>query len=161
MHGMLSKVEYNEARALCDAANKAMRDNWPEWEKGGLVPESVTSHPDYLACTNEIRGKVEQYEILTNTPETIFAYIGAPMGNGMGCDGVAGQSYPVTVWTGEKIGNATKGATWRVGRYGDRLSQFYARINGREFTGRSQGQGMYIKLKETADSKRSRLNKQP
>ena len=159
MHGMLSKAEYNEARALCDAAHKAMRDNWPQWENGGAVPESVTSHPDYLACTNEIRGKVEQCEILTNTPEAIFAYIGAPMGNGMGCDRIVGQTYPVTVWTGDKIGIATKGATWRAGPYGDELSQFYARINGREFTGRGQGQGMCIKLKETAESKRKRLSK--
>ena len=158
MHGMLSKVEYNEARALCDAAHKAMCDNWPGWANGGAVPKSVSTHPDYLACNNEIRGKVEQYEILTDTPETIFAYIGAPMGNGMGCDGFVGQSYPVTVWTGEKIGNATKGATWRVGNYGDELSQFYARINGREFTGRGQGQGMCIILKERAESKRKRLS---
>ena len=156
MNGMLSESQYVEMRAICDAATKALRENWPEWARGGAVPEAVTSHPDYMACNNDMRGKLEQYEILTDTPETIFAYIGAPMGNGMGCDRALGQSYPVTVWTGDKLGHATKSAAWRVGSYGETLSQFYARINGREFTGRSQGDGMHIKLKETAESKRNR-----
>lgn len=85
----------------------------------------------------------------------IVAYIGKAKGNGMGCDRILGQSYTVTNWKGKVIGNATKGSTWRVNSYiGTYMSQFYAKIDGKEYTGRSFGVGMSIVLKETAKSKR-------
>jgi hypothetical protein len=87
--------------------------------------------------------------------DRIVAYIGKANSNGMGCDRVAGQSYDVTDWHGNVIGKATKGATWRVRSYvGTHISQYYARINGKEYTGRSFGTGMSIVLRETAASKR-------
>ena len=82
---------------------------------------------------------------------SIIAYIGKANRNGMGCDRIIGQSYDVTDWHGNKIGFATRGASWPVNSYmGGTMSQYYARIDGREYTGRSFGEGMYIKLRPTA-----------
>lgn len=87
--------------------------------------------------------------------DKILAYIGAPKGNGMGCDRVVGQSYEVTDWHGTVIGFATKGAQWPVNScVGTYMAQYYARIDGREYTGRSFGQGMAIVLRLTAASAR-------
>lgn len=106
---------------------------------------------------NDIKGKVEQYELWHSTPETFAAYIGTPEKNGMGIDREIGQTYPVTVWTGLPIGNATKGASWRVqSAFGTHMHQFYARVNGREFTGRGFGEGMAVVFRETAESKRNK-----
>lgn len=151
----LSAAEYAAKRATIDAAQRMTEKMWPEWRKGGVVPAELCATAEYKAATNEVRGEVEQYELLRDLPETIVAYVGKGKGNGMGCDRVLGQTYPVTVWTGLELGNATKGASWRVNSYmGTHMHQFYARIGGREYTGRSMGEGMCIVLRETAQSKR-------
>lgn len=151
----LTAEQYAIERAICDKAQAFWKAN-ATYSKGGWSSMSaeLSAHPDYAACDNAMRGRVEQFEILRDLPETLVAYIGARRENGMGCAREIGAGYPVTVWTGLQIGNATKGATWRAGY--DSLSQFYARIGGREYTGRGQGEGMSIVLRETAASKRAR-----
>lgn len=137
----ISAEEFAELAPKVDANQAAMRN--------GLHP-----FPD---IGNEETGKVEQYRLLTETPDYIVAYLGEPNRNGTGLDRVLGQSYPVTVWTGQKIGFATLGSSWRVNSYiGSTMGQYYATINGREFTGRGFGAGMSIVLRETAASKRAR-----
>lgn len=125
--------------------------------KGNYLTAKQAKHKTYAACDNAMRGRVEQYEILTDLPDVIFAYIGKANCDGMGCDGTVGQTYQVTTFTGDSLGVATKGASWLIRSYiGNTMSQFYARIKGREYTGRGFGSGMCIRLKETAASKRAR-----
>lgn len=151
----ISAEQYATERAVCDKAEAY-------WQRvtGGkrnYITAEEAQHPDYRACDNAMRGRAEQYELVHDTPERFVAYIQSGNRNGMGCDGVLGQSFNVTTWTGDKIGRATKGSTWRVNSFmGTHMSQFYATINGREFTGRSFGEGMCINLRETAASKRKR-----
>lgn len=156
----ISQSEYKTKKAICDKAAAILKKLAPDtYNKEGVVPTCVIDHPDYKACNNTIRGEVEQYELLHNPPEKLIAYIGTGNKNGMGCDRIIGQTYPITVWTGLPIGNATIGSSWRVNSYmGTHMHQFYARIAGREYTGRSFGEGMCIILKETAASKKSRSN---
>lgn len=153
----LSPEQYAQARAIVDRAAAYWKAH-ATFDRSGWSSMSaeLAAHPDYAACSNEIRGQVEQFELLRDMPEKFTAYIGQPARNGMGCDRIVGQTYPVTVWTGERLGNATRGAFIRSNQYGERMYQFYARINGRDYTGRSYGPGMYISLRETADSKRNR-----
>lgn len=152
----IDRETYYRERALCD---KAMRylERIQEREGRDYITAEEAARPDYSACDNEMRGRVEQFEILHNPPERLVAYIGNANRNGMGCDRTAGQTYPVTVWTGRPIGYATRGRGWRVNSFhGSRMFQFYARIAGREYTGRGFGEGMCISLRETAESKRKR-----
>ena len=147
-------------KTICDKAVAILKELAPDtYNKGGAIPKVVIDHPDYKACNNTIRGEVEQYELLNNPPEELIAYIGTGNKNGMGCDRIMGQTYPITVWTGLPIGYATKSSSWRVDSYiSSHMHQFYAQIAGREYTGRSFGEGMYIRLKETAASKKSHSN---
>lgn len=151
----ISAEQYAIERAICDKAaeyaERVMCEGGEKRKRNYLTAEEC-AHADYAACNNDMRGRVEQYELLNNPPEVIFAYVGQPKGNGLGCDGIIGQSYPITVWPGHVIGNATRGNGWRQGY--DTFHQYYARIAGREYTGRSAGPGMWIKLRETAESKR-------
>ncbi len=152
---MLTQDQYEIERAICDKAD-AYFDAHCETHKGGwrTLSAELAANPEYKACDNAMRGRVEQFEILRDLPERIFAYIGVGKKNGIGCDRIVGQSYAVTVWTGDVLGNATRGATWRQGM--TTMGQFYARIGGREYTGRGQGEGRCIALRETAESKRRR-----
>lgn len=156
----ISRETYELEREVCNRANayaeRIMCEGGDKRKRNYLTAEE-TKHPDYAACDNDMRGRVEQYEILRDLPEMIFAYIGEGKKNGMGCDRLRGQSYPVTVWTGHPIGNATLGSKWRIDSYmSSHMYQWYARIGGREYTGRGPGVGMYVRLRETAESKRKR-----
>lgn len=152
----ISAEQYAIERAICDKAADYWKAN-ATFSKSGWssLSANLAAHPDYAACNNDMRGRVDQYETLRDLPATIVAYIGKPNRNGMGVDRVMGQTYPVTTWTGLPLGFATKGATWRVNSYvGTHMSQFYARIGGREYTGRGFGEGCAIVLRLTAESKR-------
>lgn len=108
---------------------------------------------------NDARAVLEHYDLANNPPESFVAYIGKQIA-GRGLDGRLGNEpplYELTLWTGRKIGNATMPRSWRVNSYiGSRLFQIYACAFGREYTGRGFGEGMAIRLKETAESKRKR-----
>lgn len=156
---VLSPSQYEIERAICDKATayaeSVMCDGGSKRKRNYMTADEC-KHPDYAACDNDMRGRVEQFEILRDLPEQLTAYIGNREPNGMGVERMVGRSYPVTVWTGLQIGNCTlvehSGGRWRF----DRTYQCYATIGGREYTGRTQGVGMYVNLKETAASKRKR-----
>lgn len=155
----ISPETYAIERAICDKAHAYGESIMAPQGKRvrNYLTAAEAAHPDYVACDNAMRGRVEQFEILRDLPETVFAYIGQPNRNGMGVDRILGQTYPVTVWTGLPIGFATMGSQWRVNSHlGSHMAQFYARIGGREYTGRGFGSGMCIALRETAESKRAR-----
>jgi hypothetical protein len=117
-----------------------------EWSRQFIQPNGWTVIPadakrpaEIAAVDNEMRGRVEQYELLTELPERISAYIGSD-----------GRS--VTVWTGLPLGSAY--CSGRIGR--GPLFGYYATISGRQYYGRGQGSGMFINLRETAESRRKR-----
>lgn len=143
---ILGMKTYEREREKCDAA-KEYADLLMAGKRNYLTREEALA-PVYAACDNDMRGRVEQFEILRDLPEVIYAYIGTL---------AKGGAYPVTVWTGLPLGYATLGSSWRVNSYvGTRMHQFYARIGGREYTGRGLGEGCSIRLRETAESRRDR-----
>ncbi len=83
----------------------------------------------------------------------IVAYIGKPYARTESAYGLGRRE--LTNWHGEILGTCYLGTGWRVNSYiGSRMYQVYATINGREYTGRSFGEGMSVVLRETAASKR-------
>lgn len=156
---VLSAEQYAIERAICDKAaayaESVMCEGGTKRKRNYLTKEEAT-HVDYAACDNDMRGRVNQYEILIELPEKIYAYVGNREPNGMGVDRIAGRSYPLQVWTGLQIGNCTLVERKGRNRFGEKSYQCYAIIKGREYTGRSGGVGMWASLKETAASKRKR-----
>ncbi len=155
---MLTPETYAIERALCDKA-KAYWDANATFSRNGWSSMSaeLAAHPDYAACDNAMRGRVEQYEILTNPPETIGAYIGEPV-----CysNWRAAVPHPVNVWTGLKIGTAWETGRWKTPRsyLSDYIHSYRAEIAGREYVGRGGGIGMLCIFRETAASKRRRMS---
>lgn len=146
MEPILSREEYEAARAICDKAQAYWKAN-ATYSRGGWssLSKELSAHPDYAACTNAMRGHVEQFELLTNPPEKFSAYIGS-------------DGRTLTVWTGTVIGDAQAGRSWPTGsRFcGTSLVSYECTMAGRHYHGRSQGPGMCINLRETAASKRKR-----
>lgn len=158
---MLTPETYALERSLVDKAEAAKRANWPDWRKGGVLPAAVVEHPDYRAVDNAMRGRVEQYELVHNTPESFVAYVGPQTREQRDATNwVACRSWTLTTWAGDPIGTIRLGSGWRVNSYvGTRMYQAYARVGGREFTGRTYGEGMAVVLRETAASKRRRASR--
>lgn len=156
----LSAAQYEIERAICDKAQayaESIMSNGGAKRTRNYMTAEEAKHPDYAACNNDMRGRVDQFEILRDLPQKLTAYIGSREPNGMGCDREIGRSFPVTVWTGLQIGNCTLVEHKGSSRFKfDRTYQCYATIGGREYTGRTAGVGMYVNLTETASSKRKR-----
>lgn len=119
------------------------------------------AHPDYAGVTNDMRGQVEQFEILNGPrPARLVAYIGQRMTErDAAAMGLAWSNWdtrvPVTTWPGQPIGWARLGQGWPVRSYvGSRMYQARARIRGLDYTGRTFGQGMAVCLRLTAQARR-------
>ena len=140
MKPILTPEQYAIERAICDKAEAyATATRLKRGKACNYLTAQECTHPDYAACDNDMRGRVEQYEILTEMPHTIVAYLGKQDIFGI---------WPVTVWTGVDIGYARETSSWRMPN-GDKLYQFRARIgiHRNMYTGRGQGAGMSIVLR--------------
>jgi len=131
---MMTESEYIAARAICDKANayadSIMRPNGKYLRN--WISADEAKHPDYAACNNDMRGQVEQFEILRDMPEKIYAYLSSD------------ESF-VTVWTGLQLGRVTCiTGRWNRGQ----MVSFRARINGVEYVGRGQGAGMFCSMRK-------------
>ncbi len=87
-----TQSDYEHERAICDKAAAYVdqfrgRNGW-----ASLTPEQA-AHPDYAACDNDMRGRVEQWELLRDLPEKFCAYLSSDCSK-------------VTVWTGGELGAA-------------------------------------------------------
>ena len=143
-----SESEYRRLRAICDKAAAYWEANATHGRQGSSMSAELAAHPDYAACSNEIRGKVDQWETLRDLPERLSAYIG---------EDSSGRPI-VTVWTGLPLGSARVVSSWPTPRswQGSRRYAYRAMIGGREFAGTGFGKGMFINLRETAESRRNR-----
>lgn len=127
----MTHEEYIAARAICDKAN-AYAEQFRQKNGWIVIPADAANHPDYAACNNDLRGRVEQYEILRDMPEKVYAYLSS-------------DESRVTVWTGLEIGKVTRiTGRWNRGN----MVSFRARIAGVEYVGRGQGAGMYCSMRK-------------
>lgn len=90
--------------------------------------------------------------------ERIIGYVGATLGDGGGCDPHGPRSRrKLETWDGRQIGTCYLSSSWRVHSYiGDRMYQIYARIDGRDYTGRGFGETMAVVLRPCATKRRAR-----
>lgn len=154
---MISQEQYQYEKAIYNKAEEFWKTHATFKGSGwSSLSTAFQAHPDYTACTNEIRGRIEQYEVLTTLPDKLVAYIGMASCNGMGVDRLIGQTYPVTTWAGDTLGFATRGTPWRVRSYsGSHMAMFYARIGKKEYLGRGFGESMSINLRAASIRKNS------
>jgi hypothetical protein len=142
-----TEQDYINEAAICARAARYAESVMCEGgasRKRNYLTEDEAAHPDYAACDNDMRGRVEFYELMRDKPEQFFAYVSSDGKN-------------ITTWTGLFLGTVSLGAGWHVNSYiSNRMYQVTARVFGRTYTGRTMGAGMCANLRETAQSKRDR-----
>jgi len=92
---MMTEHEYLAARAICDKATAYWQAN-ATFSKDGWssLDAAKAAHPDYAACSNELRGMVEQHELFRDKPARFSAY-------------VSSDEQTVTCWPGNALGKVT------------------------------------------------------
>ncbi len=128
----MTQEQYFAERAIVDRAEAYRRRIAPN---RNWISAEEAAHPDYSACDNAMRGRVEQYEVLRDLPDRLVAYVGQ-------------DDRTVTVWTGDVIGTAEpQPATWRPRWDSARRRYYRVRIGTRRYVGQSEGAGSYIRLR--------------
>lgn len=136
----IAASQYMTERKLIAAAD-AYRDS-VAIGRNYLTKEEAAA-PVYARVDNEMRGRVEQFELLANPPERFCAYVG--------------KDSTLTVWTGLPIGRLQVTSRWPVRSYmSNERFAYRATMGGREYVGTGFGVGMSLSLRETAASKRNR-----
>lgn len=136
---MIDQATYEIERAICDKAEayaeSVMRDGGTKRRRNYLTAAEA-AHPDYAACSNEMRGRVEQFELNRDKPEKLLAY-------------VSGDGLRVTTWAGDALGDVqTITKTARINKWGERLCTIRAKIWGHRYYGIGYGHGMCVTLRK-------------
>lgn len=118
---------YRRFKAICDKAAEYWEANASHGKQGSSMSAELAAHPDYARCTNEMRGKVEQYETLANPPAKLFAY----------WKQLDSWRYMLTTWTGDVIGYGRISEPYRS-NMGDSRAHWTGRIAGRLYHGTLQ-----------------------
>lgn len=133
---MIDEQTYRTERAICDKAARYARRTMKR-NKGNFLTAEQAAHPDYAACDNAMRGRVEQFEIFRDKPARLVAYLSSDVRR-------------VTVWTGDELGAVRMGAPYRS-NMGDKRYPFRVNIAGAEYAGIGYGGGgMYARLRRLA-----------
>lgn len=120
---------------------------------GAFTPDGRLPDGTDIAAHNAAVEAAELAHIATS-PEEIIAYVGAKLGDGMGCDRHGPTSRrALTNWLGTKIGTCYLSSSWPVRtRIGSRMYQIWATVNGVAYTGRGFGEGMIVRLRRARNA---------
>lgn len=135
-----TQADYERERAIIDRASayaeKVMREGRETRQRNWLSKDEAAA-PEYAACNNAMRGRVEQFEILRDLPERFSAYLEYGV-----ADGIATR-LNVQTWQGDKLGIATVSSVGRPHwRFGHQQRYSRAIIGGKEYSWQGQGAGM-------------------
>ena len=145
---MISPEQYAIERAICDKAENFAEQfrNHNGWI---VIPSDAAKHPDYAACDNDMRARVEEFEFFRDMPERYGAYIATDTETRR-CPG-EGEWIKLTLWTGVQIGKGMIVSSWCQGA--TRMFSGWVRARNpvtgewREYAWRGQGVGMYASLR--------------
>lgn len=139
-----TKTQYRRERQLVAAdhewSRRVMRENG--LRANFITAEQNARKPKRLKTVdNNMRGRVEQFEILRDLPDRFTAYMGC------GSDH-AGAIVEIGVWTGNVLGRGQiRSIGPRKGWTGERQRYGRVRIGGRLYAFQGPGAGMYCRLR--------------
>jgi len=142
-----NEADYTAEREACDAAQSyaesIMREGGTTRARNYITKEEAAA-PVYAACNNEMRSRVEMWELRHDKPERVFAYYrdcnpGVPLRSG--------HRIEVTNFMGARLGYGTILSTW-TSNMGDRRASFRVMFDGTEYSGTLYGEnGTYCRLR--------------
>jgi hypothetical protein len=137
--------DYQADKATCDKANAYWQANATHGRHGSSMSAELAAHPDYAACNNETRSRVEMWELRRDKPAKIFAYY---RDCNAGTKLHRGGRLEITNFMGARLGYATVQTVWRS-NFGDTRASFRASLfDGCEYSGTLYGDsGTYCRLR--------------
>lgn len=146
---------YQAERAAVDQAQayaeSIMSEGGPSRVRNYLTKEEAAA-PVYAAVNNDMRSRVEMWELRRDKPESIFAYWRG-FNQERGHKLRPGHRIEVTNWMGVRLGYATVSSTWRS-NFGDERAAFRLDFDGTQYSGTLYGDsGTYCRLRKLKGSK--------
>lgn len=141
---MIDATTYETLRAICDKADAYWKAN-ATFDRSGWSSMSAekAAHPDYAACTNDMRGLVEVFELNRDKPEKFSAYVQELTREQRDATNLAAcRNRGLTGWTGETLGTVTYTGPWHRDNFGgkwraiDVQTIWGDRYHGREYHSR-------------------------
>lgn len=129
-----TQADYERERAICDKA-EAYAEQFRQKNGGIVIPQEAAAHPDYAACDNAMRGRVERFEIFRDKPARLYAYLNS-------------DCTAVTTWPGDNLGSASVEHYRTAG--GKRRVRIETTIAGARYKGFGEGAGMFCNLRRVA-----------
>lgn len=131
-----TQADYERERAICDKAEAYARATMAtRGPKCCYLTKEEAAHPDYAACDNAMRGRVERFEIFRDKPARLYAYLNS-------------DCTAVTTWPGDNLGSASVEHYRTAG--GKRRVRIETTIAGARYKGFGEGAGMFCKLRRVA-----------
>ena len=145
---MLTPETYAAERAICDKAN-AYAAQFIQPNGWTIIPAKAAGHPDYAACDNAMRSRVELFELNRDRPERFSAYLQPSNREQVDQTNlVAYRHRNVTTWTGDKLGWVTHTGAYHRNNFGGRWRQVTVRtIWGQTYTGREYDSRQLVNLR--------------
>jgi len=133
-----TESDYARERAIVDKADAYARSCMAyRGPKCHFITKEEAEHPDYAACNNAMRSRVERFEIFRDKPAVLVAYLDSTLQN-------------VTTWTGDLLGTVSMGKPYKS-NMGDKRYPFRTTIAGQNYAGIGYGgAGMYARLRKVA-----------
>lgn len=129
---MLTNEQYRIEREICDKAESYARTCMAmRGPKCNYITAEEAADPIYAACNNEMRGRVELFELHRDKPEHFSAY-----------STVEDGCYSVTTWMGDSLGRVVFVGLWHRNNLGAKWRVLHVRADwggvysGREYKSR-------------------------
>lgn len=108
---MYAETDYQRERAICDKAEAYARATMAG--KRNYLTKEECAHPDYAACNNDMRGRVETYELHRDKPDAFCTYVQeSTPAQRQQTNVEACRRRSVTTWVGNVLGNVTHTGAW-------------------------------------------------
>lgn len=148
---MLTPEQYAIERAICDKA-QAYAAQFVQPNGWTIIPAEAAKHPDYAACDNGMRSRVETFELNRDKPATFSAYVqSSDRAHVDATNIIACRHRDVTTWTGDKLGTVTHSGAWHRNNFGGKWRQVTARMAwGDTYTGREYDSRQFVNWRRTA-----------
>lgn len=139
-------ADYQRERAAVDAAEAYARATMAaKGPRCCSLTADEAAVPVYAAVNNEMRSRVEMWELRRDVPAAIFAYY---RDCNPGHKLARGHRIDVTNWMGVRLGYATISNTWRS-NFGETRAAFRLDFGGKRYAGTLYGDsGTYCRLRQ-------------
>ncbi len=135
-----TESDYDREKAICEKAEQYF-NAYCSYDKGGWrsLSAELAKHSDYTSCDNDMRGRIEAFELIRDKPERFSAYVT--------------DKPEIMTFPGNILGTITYRGKWNYGGFNCKWRQIVMRsIWGKVYYGREYNTMQLIRFRAYKES---------